>query len=716
MRWLALALALAALQAAAQAPAPRIAAGLDAALARGEAVRAIVLIEHAPATDEARRERAAGGLRADDARIRAQRASRHRALKAQLAPALDPADTDLLRDYPNLPILALRLRSRAALARLAARPEVKAVYEDRPHYPNLAQSLPLVSQPATTSAGYAGAGTTVAVVDTAVDYMNAAFGCSAPGVPAGCKVAAAVAFVADTPPADDNSHGTNVAAIVLAVAPGARVASLDVFNNGVAYGSAILDALDWAIANRDAYNIVAINMSLGDASSNAAACDELSPFTDAISQARDAGILTAAAAGNNGYSGGISGPACVSSAVSVGAVYDSAFGGITWSSCADTSTAADKVVCFSNSAPILTMLAPGALITAAGLTFGGTSQAAPHVAGAIAVLRAAFPTETTAQTVARLTSSGVAVTDPRNGLVRPRLSLEAAARPANDGFTARALLSGNSGSATGGNRLATPEAAEPAHAGQSPSSSVWWSWTAPSSGQARFDTAGSGIDTLLAAYTGGTLAALAPVAANDDAPGLGGRSRILFQATAGTEYLIAVDGKSAATGTLALNWDLNTAARADVSVTLDAAPDPVLPGADLVYTLTVANAGPQSATAVVAALSLPAAESLKFLPSGCTGTGTAVNCAVAELAAGASVQFAITATVNAAGTLVAQAEVTAATPDVIASNNAGSDTTTAQSAGAPVEGDVPLPAWSLGLMGALLYGAWRRQAVRSRRA
>lgn len=36
---------------------------------------------------------------------------------------------------------------------------------------------------------------------------------------------------------------------------------------------------------------------------------------------------------------------------------------------------------FSNSAPYLSILAPGAMLTAGGKTFGGTSQAAPHVAG-----------------------------------------------------------------------------------------------------------------------------------------------------------------------------------------------------------------------------------------------------------------------------------------------------------------------------------------------
>ncbi|SSU64788.1 alkaline protease [Acinetobacter baumannii] len=118
-------------------------------------------------------------------------------------------------------------------------------------------------------------------------------------------------------------------------------------------------------------------------------------------------------------------------AVRVGAVYDSNIGGVSWGNpvkCSDPTTAADKVACFSNGGSLVTLLAPGAMITAGGYTMGGTSQATPHVAGAIALLRAnsVSPTESIDQTISRLKATGKPITDSRTGLVFPRIDLLAA--------------------------------------------------------------------------------------------------------------------------------------------------------------------------------------------------------------------------------------------------------------------------------------------------
>jgi len=353
---------------------------------------------------------------------KAQRFARHK--QTSLA-ELGKADAEVLKDYNHLPAHLLRVHSRQALDRLLAQPGVLGVYENRIEQKMLAQSLPLVGQPQVAAQGNLGSGTTVAVLDTGVDYTRAAFGnCTAPGVPANCKVVYAQDFAPSDGQLDADGHGSNVAAIVAGVAPGARIIAMDVFGAGGTASSAdILSAISWVIANQATYNIVAMNLSLGSGAFTSPVTSGV--YNTAVAQARAAGILTIAAAGNDGYTNALSQPAAVTGVVSVGAVYDSAMGGFNWGSplrCSDSTSAADKVTCFSNSASFLTLLAPGSQITAAGLTEGGTSQAAPHVAGAVAVLRAAFPNETLDQTVARL-GNGVMVTDTRNDIAKPRLNL-----------------------------------------------------------------------------------------------------------------------------------------------------------------------------------------------------------------------------------------------------------------------------------------------------
>lgn len=124
--------------------------------------------------------------------------------------------------------------------------------------------------------------------------------------------------------------------------------------------------------------------------------------------------------------------------------------------------------------------------------------------------------------------------------------------PPNDAFANRIVLNGASADATGTNVNASAESGEPAHIGSAPAArSVWWSWTAPASGPVAIDTIGSDFDTVLAAYTGAAVNALAVIARDDDSGG-SGTSRITFEAVAGTAYQIAVDGFDGATGQIAL--------------------------------------------------------------------------------------------------------------------------------------------------------------------
>jgi len=124
--------------------------------------------------------------------------------------------------------------------------------------------------------------------------------------------------------------------------------------------------------------------------------------------------------------------------------------------------------------------------------------------------------------------------------------------PANDDFANRIVLSGNSVSDSGTNVAATKEAGEPNHAGNPGGHSIWWSWTAPATGDVTIDTAGSAFDTILGVYTGASVSTLTLVAGDDDG-GPGTTSQVSFTAVGGTAYRIAVDGYAGATGAVSLN-------------------------------------------------------------------------------------------------------------------------------------------------------------------
>ncbi|MCB0336238.1 MAG: S8 family serine peptidase [Bdellovibrionales bacterium] len=204
---------------------------------------------------------------------------------------------------------------------------------------------------------------------------------------------------------DDNGHGTHAAGILggnnetyKGVVPDANIIALKVLNasGSGSFGDVEL-ALQWVIANHETYNIVSINMSLG------AGNYTNNPYTfleDEFATLKDLGIFIAVAAGNSYYSyGSVQGmgyPAVSPNVVSVVASWDANVGSVNWADGAkDYSTDVDRITSFSQRSSASSIMAPGALITAAYpgnsySTLAGTSMAAPIVAGTAVMLRQAL--------------------------------------------------------------------------------------------------------------------------------------------------------------------------------------------------------------------------------------------------------------------------------------------------------------------------------------
>lgn len=362
-------------------------------------------------------------------------APRLRILKAA---ALDSAPGVRIEDdFSYLPVSFVEFKSEAALLALLNRKGVSSVRHNGSGSPALAESLRVVGQPTALQAGYGGSGAAVVVLDTGVDYARSAFGnCSSPAV-VGCRIMASRDFAPSDGRRDDRGlHGTNVAGIVAGVAPHAQILVGDVFNNrGIYRDRWVLKGINWAIASKRAgVDVRAINLSLGHWFTYWNKVCSSSPFTSAFRTAQSVGILPVVAAGNvgfdyhanHGFHSGISMPACTPGALSVAASYDANIGKKSWPWCVDRRTFVDKPVCWTQSGRTVGMFAPGAVIRAAGKTMSGTSQAAPHVAGAAAVLGAAYPGASTVQIESALKSSGPKVYDPGPRITRRRLDIPAA--------------------------------------------------------------------------------------------------------------------------------------------------------------------------------------------------------------------------------------------------------------------------------------------------
>ncbi len=202
---------------------------------------------------------------------------------------------------------------------------------------------------------------------------------------------------------------------------------------------------------------------------------------------------------------------------------------------------------------------PGAKVTISASTFVGENATYQWLRDGLAVVGATTATLTIASAQVSDAGSYILRVSNENGSVdsRPNI-LTVLTPPANDNFSDAASVSGLTGTINGTNVNATGETGEPIHWNLSgTASSVWYRWTAPATGLASLDTVGSSLDTILAVYTGSTLANLSRLTQDDDRGG-NRTSLVSFSATAGTTYYLAVGGASSgARGAFRLNWQLS---------------------------------------------------------------------------------------------------------------------------------------------------------------
>ena len=174
---------------------------------------------------------------------------------------------------------------------------------------------------------------------------------------------------------DDNGHGSHVAGIVgaldndigvIGVGPAIDLYAIKVLDRrGSGYLSDVIEGIQWAIAN----NIQVINMSLGASTGNQS-------FHDAVIVAKNSGIVVVAAAGNSGGSANES------------VLFPAAYPEVIAVSATDQN---NVIASWSSHGPEVDLAAPGVSIysTYKGTgyaTFSGTSMAAPHVAGSVALV------------------------------------------------------------------------------------------------------------------------------------------------------------------------------------------------------------------------------------------------------------------------------------------------------------------------------------------
>ena len=297
-----------------------------------------------------------------------------------------------VRKAPGRDITSINARAVAADTALLADAAAEFIRLDRRLRVTLEHSVPQIGAPEAWAAGYDGTGTTVAVLDTGYDATH----------PDLAGVVTAAENFTDSPDTTDHfGHGTHVAATVAGtgaasggkrkgVAPGADVIVGKVLDDdGYGLESWVLAGMEWAA--RSGADVV--NMSLGGDPTDGT--DPLSQAVDALTA--ETGTLFVVSAGNSGENGPntIGSPGSAAGALTVGAVdrderlaYFSSKG----------PRQGDLAVKPDITAPGVDIVAARAAGTAMGspvdshyTAASGTSMAAPHVAGAAAILAQRHP-------------------------------------------------------------------------------------------------------------------------------------------------------------------------------------------------------------------------------------------------------------------------------------------------------------------------------------
>lgn len=412
-----------------------VAAGrVDSAVAHDLAVhgRVEAVVTYASDNAVASARRAAGSATGSSRSKTMIRAMRDAFAQEKATVATTTSDVPVLSDPEYLPVRDVEIHNASQLLRLAAASDVTGVRAAPDLHPDGdPESFPLVREPQAVSAGYTGAGTYVAVLDSGVNVTQPDFGTCNPSVvvqPDTCRVALSSNVTTNGPAYDSSGHGTNVSAVVAGLAPATRVMTFGVFGTTNVFANVQTAINDTIFYKQNGINVVAMNLSLGDGGVYSAT-NPCPTDTIGLGAAVAAGILPVVSTGNNTHKDGVAYPACSANALAVGAVYDSNVGSRTWTDgppCTDTTTWADKVTCFSQSGTLLDVFAPGAMITAGGGTWWGTSQAAPHVAGTAAILAAASPSSSVAALRSALVSTGPTLTDAAAGITRHRLDVVSA--------------------------------------------------------------------------------------------------------------------------------------------------------------------------------------------------------------------------------------------------------------------------------------------------